>query len=1068
MYNTQLPAYTGSKGSKQPKPHVPVTSPDSLISTSYAKVLIAVAEGELAGQPTARDIFLGGTPLESANGNRNFGGVKWDWRSGTQDQTYIQGIPDVNNEITIGFEITSEAFFSRLITTPNLSAIRINMSFPAIFEQKQNGDVTGYTMQYAIDLSTEGGAYVEYGVYTVSGKASSEYNRSHRVDLPQDATFWDIRVRRVTPNRNDARIGDKIIVKTYTEIIDAKFRYPNTALLYVEFDASLFGGNTIPPISVKTKGRYVRVPTNYDPDNRTYIGIWDGSFKWAYSNNPAWVFYDIVLQDRFGLGSRIDQSQVDKWTLYKVAQYCDVLVSDGRGGLEPRHTCNIYIQSRKEAWAVLRDITSIFNGMIYWDGTQIVANADMPVDITAVRTYNRSMVEGGEFNYSSTSERTIYTTALVSYDDPDNHYETATEPVNEPSLVKRYRTWAQTELSAIGCTSRGEAQRKGKYTMITNGFNRVVTFKLGMDGYLPRPSEVFGVADQLLAGKQFAGRIKRVWSKNQILLDRPVEFEPGDILYINTEDGRSQGRTIERIQAIPDPSLQSYTPFSGAEWAAGSIKINVGSVATSAEGKTPYAGSMYWYAGSGVRVGLLDKPVYIVTTTTDFDLEPEAELGWYIESENVKSQLFRCNKITWNEDSNTFEVIGVEYNDSKYGAVDNGARLEDRPISQIPISAQEQVGTITVDSYTYIEQGLSVTSMTATWDAVPGAVKYECEWRKDGGDWKNVGTIGTTSFDVYGIYTGSYIVRVRAISSFDTKSLWKESLPTQLNGKVGMPPALASFTTTPIIFGIAIDWQFAEGSEDGAYVQIQESNTIDGTFPVELSFVPYPQKSYTKSSMAAGVVRFFRARLVDKSGNEGPWTDWTYGISSADASEILDYITGEITETQLGSDLLEKVNTGGGAAIEIEQVKDGLNAMYSIKLGVDSEGRYYGAGMGIGIENTPAGLQSQVLFVADRFAILNQIDGVVTSPFVVQGGQTIINNAVIGDATIGFAKIDDTIQSTNYVPQVSGWRLWKNGDFEINGSVPGQGRILLNNNGLKVYDNQTPPVVRVQIGNLSV
>ncbi|MNR87506.1 Carbohydrate binding domain protein [compost metagenome] len=839
----------GQKGGDK-KAHQPVEERNNLLSKSYAKVLLAIGEGEFAGTPTAQDIYLDGTPLVSATGLQNFGGVKWDYRPGRSDQSHIPGMPDISNEFAIGLALTSATPYTRLITNSQLDAIRITLAWPALYQQKDNGDIVGYNIVYAIDISTNGGAYVQQGQWdTGTGKTNVEYNRTHRLTLPKPGTSWTFRVRRITTNQNNAKFADIMQVKSYAEVIDAKLRYPNTALLYVEFDAEAFGGSSIPKVSVRTKGRLIQVPQNYDPTTRAYSGVWNGTFKWAWSDNPAWVFYDLVTNDRYGLGARITPALVDKWTLYQVAQYCDVIVPNGKGGTEPRYTCNVYIQARREAWQVLRDIVGIFNGMLHWSGTQMVASADMPVAINTVRTYNRSNVVDGKFVYGSTSEKTIATTALVSFDDPDNHFETAVEAVNELSLVQRYKTWNQAELAAIGCTSRGQAQRKGKYTMITNSLNRVVTFKLGLEGYLPRPGDVIGVADQVLAGSQFSGRISTATLKI-VTCDRVPNAVAGDILYINKADGTlGEGRTIQSV------------------------------------------------AGKAI------------TVTTNYSEIPAAELGWYVEKTTLKSQLFRVTKVGWSDNDGKFEVTGVQYEDSKYGAVDIGARLESRPITIVPAGGQDAPTGLTLTSFSYIEQTMAVTTLSVKWNPAAGAMKYEGQWRKDGGEWNNVGLTASTGFDVKGIYSGAYQARVRAINALGTKSIWLESANTQLNGKVGNPPSLATLTTVSEIFGIRINWTFSPGAEDGNYIQLQQATNDAGAGATDLTMVSYPAQTYLKSNMLGGAQLYFRGRLIDRTGNQSPWTAWTYGISEYGTDKILEAILGEIERTELGQELLSELDT---------------------------------------------------------------------------------------------------------------------------------------------------------------
>lgn len=881
-------------GSGSSSAHQPAETRNNLLSKSYAKVLLAIGEGQFAGVPTGQDIYLDGTPLINATGGDNFGGVKWEYRSGTVDQTHIAGMPDVSAEYPLNFTLTDAVPYTRLITNSQLDAIRVTLAWPSLFEQKDNGDIVGYNIMYQIDIATDGGGFVTQGTWdTNSGKTTVEYNRTHRFNLPKPGSSWTLRVRRITFNQNNVKVQDTMQVKSVAEVVDARFRYPNTALLYVEFDAELFGGSSIPAVSIKTKGRLIQVPSNYDPASRIYSGVWNGTFKWAYTNNPAWIFYDLVTNERFGLGSRIKAGMVDKWTLYQVSQYCDVTVPNGAGGYEPRYTCNIYIQSRKEAWQVLRDIVAVFNGMLYWSGTQMVASADMPVAVNTLRNYNRSNVIDGKFTYGSTSEKTIYTSALVSYDNPENHYQTAVEAVNDLNLVQRYKTWAQAELSALGCTSRGQAQRKGKYTMLTNSLNRIVTFKLGLEGYLPCPGEVIGVADQILAGASLAGRISTA-TLNTVTLDRVSNAVAGDILYVNKADGSaSEGRTI--------------------------LNVN---------GK-------------------------VITVTTNYSAIPTSELGWYVEKTTLKSQLYRITKVSWKDDEGKYEVTGIQYEDSKYAAVDSGARLESRPITSIPAGGQDGPTNITLSTFTFIEQTMAVTTMSVKWTPAAGAMNYEGQWRKDGGDWSNVGLTATAGFDVRGIYSGAYQARVRAINAIGTKSVWVESANTQLTGKVGAPPTLVAFATVSEVWGIRVNWAFQSGAEDGAYIQLQQALDVNGANTTDLSLVAYPAQTYLKSNMLGGVAQYFRGRLIDRTGNQSAWTPWTYGISEYGTDKILASITGEIERTELGQILLG----------ELDQTKLDLGWMEAEISGLEQQ-----------VQNDVADLNDTV------YGLQGQLQGIFSSP----------------------------------------------------------------------------------------
>ena len=890
--------YEGGKGGEE-KAHTPVETPNNLLSVAYAKVLVAVGEGEFAGQPTGRDIYLNGTPLINANGDENFGGVTWEWRSGAQDQTYIQGMPEASNEISVGVEVTQLNPWVQQISKTSLSAARVTLQFPALMQQMENGDTVGYTIDYAIDLSTDGGPFTLYQQYQVSGKTNSVYERTHSVTLPESGNGWTLRVRRITPNSQSSLIQDKMNLKSFAEVIDAKQTYPNTALLFVQFDSRLFGGGTIPKISVNTEGRVIRIPSNYDPESRTYTGTWDGSFKWGWTDNPAWVFFDIVTQDRFGLGSRVTTNQVDKWELYEVSQYCDVMVDDGTGAgtKEPRHTCNMYIQSQTDAWSVLRDICSIFNGMTYWNGNQFVAIADKLEPIDNIPLFGRANVINGEFNYTATDERTIFTSALVSYDEPTDHYSTQVEAVWEKSEILRWGGDRQTTMAAIGCTSRGEAQRKGKYTLLTNMFNRTVTFKTGLQGLDEKikPGGIIGVADPLISGKSFTGRIK-VATPTVVTLDRPTEAKAGDLLFVTLKDGSQQARTI---------------------------KQSTGNIVT-------------------------------VTTAYSEALLPNAT--WYLESSDLKSQLFKVVKLT-SPDESVYEITAVEYNTSKYGAIDNGARLEPRPISKVPPQAQKKPEPVTITSNTFIEQTMAVTTMTITYPQTENAVLYEGQWRIGQGDWVDLGTTGALEFNVRGIYTGKYLARVRAINALGIKSQWSLSATTDLQGKVGLPASLASLTTTPLIFGIRLNWAFPNGVEDTARTEIMYSRTASFTDAIKLGDFAYPQDTHDINGLAAGTTFYFWGRLADRSGNVGPYFPLTstfgvQGISSTNVADYEEYFRDQINESALGQDLAAKIDKIDTIEIDVSDLKIDVEGLHKDVADVNGSVNW--------IESQLSGIESQL------------------------------------------------------------------------------------------------------------
>ncbi|WP_053183695.1 host specificity protein J [Pseudomonas thivervalensis] len=1081
----------GEKGGSD-KPKQPTEAPDSLRSVAIAKILIAVGEGEFEGTPTAKDIYLDNTPLQDPQGNMNFPNVKWEWRTGSVEQPYIQGIPSVENETTINTELRSGTPWVRAITNTQLSAVRLRFSWPALQSVDSQNNINGYRIEYKVEIATDGGAYQQVLSEAVDGKTTTVYERTRRIDLPPATSGWLMRVTRITPNQNNNKIADTMQIAGFTEVIDAKLRYPNTALLYIEFSAEQF--RNIPAVTIDTKLKKLSVPSNYDPESRTYTGVWDGTFKQAWTDNPAWMTYDITVSDRFGLGRRIKPWQVDKWELYRIAQYCDQLVPDGKGGEEPRFLCSLNLQGKADAWSLLRDISAIYRGMTYWAQGQVFSLADMPRATDFDFAYTRANVIDGKFTYSSASERTRYSRCLISYDNPENNYDTDVTSVTDAKLQRRYGD-NPLEISAIGCTRESEAQRRGKWALLTNSKDRAISFKVGLDGRIPLPGYVIPVADELLAGRAIGGRVSSVAGR-AIGLDRDTQAKAGDRLILNLPNGKCEARTVQSV------------------------------------------------AGR------------IVTVTTAYSVVPEPELVWALDADDLAVPLYRVTSVSRPE-SGVFEISAVQYDPSKFAHIDTGARLEERPISVIPITVVPAPASVTLTANSVVSQGIAVATMTITWPPVEGAVAYDVEWRKDSGNWIKVQRTGTTGVDVEGIYAGAYVARVRAVSAFDISSIWRNSVLTELKGKEGLPPAVTHLTATSLVYGIRLDWGFPPGAEDTQRTEIWYSQTTAQENATKLGDFAYPQARTEMQNILAGATFFFWARLVDRTGNIGPWFPIGNGVmgqASSDQSEYEDYFAGKIGDSALGEHLGDRIDLIDGPAdlpgsvnnriqvvsgevdaisekvdgvfaivsppmagdtegfagtieamvgvwsLQSAIIEDGIatgkridtvqvelndnsaviqqvsqaqvdldgkaSAMWSVKMQVDANGRYVAAGIGLGIENGPAGLQSQFLVNVDRFAVVNGLGGSdIAVPFIVQNGQTFISSAFIQDGSITMLKIGQYLQSDNYVAGVQGWRLDKAGNLEFNGPAPGGGRLSMTNRAIKVYDQNG--VKRVQLGDLT-
>lgn len=1281
-----MEAITGAKGGSQ-KQHTPVEQPDSAQSMARCRMLLALGEGEFAGGLDATSIFLDGTPLGNADGTMNFENVSWEFRPGTQTQTPIPGFPAVENETTVGVSLTKATPWTRALSNTQIDAVLVRIGIPGLQQQENDGDIVGTTVKYHIDLAVDGGAFSTVMTRTVTEKLSSLYELTHRINLPKASTGWQIRVVRDTDDSTSQMLQNKTQVQAITEVIDARLRYPHTALLYVSFNAKSF--NNIPKVSCKPKGRIIRIPSNYDPIARTYSGTWDGTFKWGWTNNPAWIWFDVLTEPRFGLGRRVTAQMLDKWELYRIAQRCDQKVPDGKGGdgTEPRFMFDVYIQSQADAWQVIKDIAAGFNGMTFWGNNMFNVVSDMPADTSKLQILTRASVVGKPV-YSSGSEKTRFSSALINFSDPDNHYQDRTTAVMFPDLVKQFK-FKQTQITAIGCTRESEAQRRGGWAVYSNSLDRIITLQTGLDGYVYVPGTVFAFADERLSGRVYGGRITGYNAGlKAVTTDRGTSAVAGDTLMIRTRGGTVESRVI---QAVNGTQLVVATPFTA---------------------------------------------------------EPLPNAVFVIDAGQLRLQYFRVTNLRFDDEENTFTITGAEYNASKYDAVDNNARLDTPPISLIPTGLVNQPTNIVVASYDAVRQGQRVATLTASWDAPvdkngkPQAdvIAYRVQWKRGDNEWVNVPETGLRNIEVPGIFEGDYLVRVRAINSGGASSLWATSALTHLKGRAGdVPKPVGLKASEDVVFGINVTWGFPANTGDTLSTELQYSITADGSNPMLLASVPYPQKLYQQMGLKAGQEFWYQARLVDRIGNQSGWTDWVRGQASIDVSDITNAILEEIKETDTFKDLIEsavessekfaeladaiKENANGLAAAvgsnkqtaeaiignalaiadvvvrqtaqqgansatfeqlreviatetearvtdvtrleaktaqneagitdvrqalatetearasavsqltaatqvasdkadsaaavgaqntasitdlsqvvtdldssmasrleelgaqtdkasggiqsnsialitstlaqvdqqvrlsaqygdskasidridnvmasdreatarsllslqtdvngnkaainslnqtfsnyqqatatqingitatinghtsaittnaqAIANVNGDLKAMYSIKVAVDANGKQYAAGMGIGVENTPSGMQSQVLFVADRFAVMAQAGGAVSLPFVIQNGQTFIRDTFIQDGTISNAKIGNYIQSSTWDGTGNvGWHINKsgyatfnnvtvrgsiyatNGNFSFNGSgnttvingngvtinIPGGGRIVL-------------------------
>ena len=1062
---------TGAKGGSQ-KQHTPVEQPDSAQSMARCRMLLALGEGEFAGGLDATRIFLDGTPLGNADGSMNFENVTWDFRPGTQVQTPIPGFPAVENETSIGVSLTKVTPWTRAISNTQIDAVLVRIGIPGLQQQENDGDIVGTTVQYHIDLAVDGGAYSTVMTKTVTEKLSSLYELTHRITLPKARTGWQIRVVRDTADSTSQMLQNKTQVQAITEVIDARLRYPHTALLYVSFNAKSF--SNIPKISCKPKGRVIRIPQNYDPITRTYGGTWDGTFKWGWTNNPAWIWFDILTEPRFGLGRRVTPAMLDKWELYRIAQRCDQKVPDGKGGsgTEPRFMFDVYIQAQADAWQVIKDIAAGFNGMTFWGNNMFNVVSDMPADTSKLQILTRASVVGKP-TYSSGSEKNRYSSALINFSDPDNHYQDRTTAVMFPDLVKQFK-FKQTQLTAIGCTRESEAQRRGGWAVYSNSLDRIITVQTGLDGFAYVPGTVFAFADERLSGRVYGGRITDYDAGlKSVTTDRGTSAVAGDTLMIRTQGGTVESRTI---QAVNGQQLILATAFTA---------------------------------------------------------EPQPNAIFVIDAGQLRLQYFRVTNLTFNDEDNTYSITGAEYNSAKYDAVDNNARLDTPPISLIPTGLVGQPSNIAISSYDSVRQGQRIATMVASWDAPvdkngktqADIVAYQAQWKRGDNEWINIPETGLRNIEVSGIYSGDYLVRVRAINSGGASSLWATSALTHLTGRTGEVPKPIGLRTTAINWGIQVDWSFPADTGDTLQTELQYSANGNGDNPLLLAGVPYPQHTYTQLGLKAGQEFWYRARLVDRIGNQSDWTDWVRGQSNANADDYLGDIADDFLTSADGDRLTGDIDTNLEAALQnalanhgtvehqwaqygevradilvvkttIAQVDKamaemstqvqaqfndvtaaledkltavvdatGASAIYTLKTGVRINGVMYNAGMSIAVlAEAGKPVVTRVGFNANQFVLMSGSGDTQYSPFAVVNGQVFISDAFIQYSQITLAKIGE-LRSANYVQGQTGTIMKSDGTFEMNGAVAGEGATKMTNLNYSVKDGNG--VLRVQIGKLT-
>ncbi len=956
------------KGSS--KGHTPREARDNLKSTQLLSVIDAISEGPVEGPVDGlKSVLLNSTPVLDSEGNTNIFGVTVVFRAGEQEQTPPEGFESSGSETVLGTEVKYDTPITRTITSANIDRLRFTFGVQALVETTSKGDRNPSEVRLLVQIQRNGGWVTEKDI-TIKGKTTSQYLASVVVDNLPPRPF-NIRMRRMTPDSTTDQLQNKTLWSSYTEIIDVKQCYPNTALVGVQVDSEQFGSQQVSR-NYHLRGRILQVPSNYNPQTRQYSGIWDGTFKPAYSNNMAWCLWDMLTHPRYGMGKRLGAADVDKWALYVIGQNCDQSVPDGFGGTEPRITCNAWLTTQRKAWDVLSDFCSAMRCMPVWNGQTLTFVQDRPSD--KVWTYNRSNVvmpdDGAPFRYSFSALKDRHNAVEVNWIDPDNGWETATELVEDTQAIARYGRNV-TKMDAFGCTSRGQAHRAGLWLIKTELLEtQTVDFSVGAEGLRHVPGDVIEICDDDYAGISTGGRVLAVNSQTRTLtLDREITLPSSGTTLISLVDGQGNPVSVE-VQSVTD-----------------GVKVKV----------------------SRVPDGVAEYSV------------------WGLKLPTLRQRLFRCVSIRENDDG-TYAITAVQHVPEKEAIVDNGAHFDGDQSGTVngvtPPAVQHLTAEVTADSGEY--------QVLARWDT-PKVVKgvsflLRLTVTADDGSERLVSTARTTetTYRFTQLALGNYRLTVRAVNARG-----QQGDPASVSFRIAAPAAPSQIELTPGYFQITATphlavydptVQFEFWFSEKRITDIRQVETTARYLGTALYWIA------ASINIKPGHDYYFYVRSVNTVGKSA-FVE-AVGRASDDAEGYLDFFKGEIGKTHLAQELWTQIDNGqlapdlaeirtsitnvsneitqtvnkkledqSAAIQQIQKVQvdtnNNLNSMWAVKLQQMKDGRLYIAGIGAGIENTPAGMQSQVLLAADRIAMINPANGNTKPMFVGQGDQIFMNDVFL-------------------------------------------------------------------------
>ncbi len=950
------------------KAHTPREAKDNLKSTQMMSVIDAIGEGPIEGPVKGlQSILVNKTPLTDTDGNPVIHGVTAVWRAGEQEQTPPEGFESSGGETGLGVEVTKAKPVTRTITSANIDRLRVTFGVQSLVETTSKGDRNPASVRLLIQLQRNGNWVTEKDV-TINGKTTSQFLASVILDNLPPRPF-NIRMVRETADSTTDQLQNKTLWSSYTEIIDVKQCYPNTAIVGLQVDAEQFGGQQM-TVNYHIRGRIIQVPSNYDPEKRTYSGIWDGSLKPAYSNNPAWCLWDMLTHPRYGMGKRLGAADVDKWALYAIGQYCDQTVPDGFGGTEPRMTFNAYLAQQRKAWDVLSDFCSAMRCMPVWNGQTLTFVQDRPSDVVWPYTNSDVVVDdnGVGFRYSFSALKDRHTAVEVNYTDPQNGWQTSTELVEDPEAILRYGR-NLLKMDAFGCTSRGQAHRAGLWVIKTELLEtQTVDFTLGSQGLRHTPGDIIEICDNDYAGTLTGGRVLSIDAATRTLtLDREVTLPETGTSAVNLINGSGKPVSVD-ITAHPAPDrIQVSTLPDGVE-------------------------------------------TYGV---------------WGLSLPSLRRRLFRCVSIRENTDG-TFAITAVQHVPEKEAIVDNGARFEPQSgslNSVIPPAVQHLTVEVSAADGQYLAQ--------AKWDTprVVKGVRFSLRLTSGKGTDARLVTTAITADTEHrfsGLPLGEYTLTVRAINSYGQQgepatTTFRIAAPAAPS-RIELTPGYFQITATPhlAVYDPTVQFEFWFSEKRIADIrQVETAARYLGSalYWIAASINIKPGHDYyfyirsvntvgksafveavgRASDDAEGYLDFFKGEIGKTHLAQELWTQIDNGQLAPDLAEIRTSITNvsnEITQT-----VNKKLENQSAAIQQIQKVQvdtnNNLNSMWAVKLQQMQDGRLYIAGIGAGIENTPAGMQSQVLLAADRIAMINPANGNTKPMFVGQGDQIFMNEVFL-------------------------------------------------------------------------